>query len=72
MSDLYQITDRCDTPGCSKPHVHDRNSYRRHWEKVEPCEHGNFDKHMHITKDHTCASWHGCSIDVWCEGAGLS
>ncbi len=36
MSDLYRITDRCDTPNCTSQHVHDRNGYRRHWEKIEP------------------------------------
>ena len=73
MSDLYRITDRCDTPGCTKPHVHDRNGYRRHWEKAEPCEHGNYDQHPSAYAE--VRAREGDIIKGtagWCEGAGLS
>ncbi len=72
MSDLYRITDRCDTPNCTKPHVHDRNGYRRHWEKVEPCEHGNFVRHI-IEDSVRAAELVNNPFDAiaWCDGAGL-
>ena len=73
MSDLYRITVRCDTPGCSRQHVHDRNGYRRHWEKVEPCEHGNYD--LHPSTYASVRAREGDLLEAttgWCDGAGLS
>ena len=75
MSDLYRITDRCDTPVCSKPHVHDRNGYRRHWQKVEPCKHGRIDRHKGYIKDDDGEQEYlpnGAAVWEWCKGAKLS
>lgn len=73
MTTLYRITDRCDKAGCTSQHVHDRNGYRRHWQEVEWCEHGNIDEHRIpvVLRCLTENTNHRCAM-CWCEGAGLS